>query len=65
MIYSQLLKDQIDECSNKIVFLKTKMSLNNDPSKVKIIMMEIKNTEMHIYSLKRLALIFNNLSKVS
>ncbi|MEW5820704.1 MAG: hypothetical protein AB1782_10975 [Cyanobacteriota bacterium] len=60
MFYSELLCKQIDECSNRIVSLKNKAKYNKNPELNNMIISEIKNTEFHICSLKKLKFMFEN-----
>jgi hypothetical protein len=60
MFYSDLLCKQIEECSDRIVSLQSKVRNNSDPKLKKIILLEIANTEVHILSLRKLKFLFDN-----
>jgi len=60
MVYTDCLNKQIKECSNKILLLSSKMKLITDPSKKGLFLLELESTKMHMCSLKKLMLMFNN-----
>jgi len=58
MCYVDMLKKQIDEYSNKIVFLKDRIKSDNDPSVKNIIRLEIEHAEIHKHQLNKLIIVF-------
>ncbi|MEW5820707.1 MAG: hypothetical protein AB1782_10990 [Cyanobacteriota bacterium] len=60
MLYTDALSRQIDECTSKIYGLKQKIASNKDPNKRKLILLEIENAKIHMTSLNKLIIMFNN-----
>lgn len=61
MVYTDCLNKQIKECSNKILLLRSKIKLNPNSSKKGMFLMELENTKMHMFSLKKLMTMFENI----
>jgi len=59
MFYTDSLCKQINECLETIIFLKNKINSSQDPLRKGIMVLEIRNTEIHIHRLRKLVMSFN------